>query len=244
MDRHQFTLLEALKTAAHARGEIRLYRRGKLPGLFAQRTRLHADIANQAVKDGLLEVTRVEPIGKTAIEWVRITQKGLNFLLENESPTRALEELRAALTVNQQGLPAWVAQMHKRIDEEVVQMRQWLNRLSERTIQAIERIEAAHVSAPASVPWAQEMLEYMNRRKQVGLGERCSLADLFAALREKHAQITLKEFHAGLKRLREGDMISLLPSTSSGDTPGPEYALLDGATVYYYVGPFVNEPRP
>ena len=116
-------------------------------------------------------------------------------------------------------------------------MRQQLDQLSQRAIQAIGRIEAAHWSEPipAAVPWAQEALEYLDRRKQVGLGERCSLADLFAALTEKHAQMTIKEFHAGLKRLQERELIALLPSTGNGDAPGPEYALLDGAEVYYYV---------
>lgn len=245
MDRHQFALLEALKAAALARGEIRLYRRGKLPGLFAQRTRANAELANQAVQEELLEVLRVEPVGKTTVEWVRATQKGLDFLLESESPARALEELRAALAVNQQGLPIWVAQMHERIDEiarrfadEAAQMRRWLEQLSERTVQAIERIEAEQSNGPilSAVPWAQVTLEYLDRRKQVGLGERCSLADLFMALKEKHAEVTIKDYHAGLKRLQEGEVLSLLPSTGPGDAPGPEYALLDGAAVYYYVG--------
>jgi hypothetical protein len=39
-----------------------------------------------------------------------------------------------------------------------------------------------------------------------------------------------------LKRLQERQLIALLPSTGNGDAPGPEYALLDGAAVYYYVG--------
>jgi hypothetical protein len=245
MDRHKFALLDALKTAALARGEVRLFRRGKLPGLFAQRTHLNAEVANQAVKDGLLEVTRVEPIGKINVEWVHVTQKGLDFLLESESPTRALEDLREALAVNQQGMPAWVDAMNARIDElsrqfavEVAEMRARMEQVSQRAIEAIERIEAAQASVamPAAVPWAHETLEYLDRRKQVGLGERCSLADLFTALKEKHTEMTLKEYHAGLRRLQERDVIALLPSVGNGDAPGPEYALLDGPAVYYYVG--------
>jgi hypothetical protein len=243
MERQKFALLEALKAAALQGGEMRLYRRGKLPGLFGQRTRGNAEVANQTAKDGLLEVTRVEPIGKITVEWVRITQKGLDFLLESESPARALGELREALAVNQQGIPAWVAAMNARIDAlsqqftaEVVQMRARMEQVSQRVVEAIDRIEAAQARMPAAVPWAQQALEYLDRRKQVGLGERCTLADLFAALKEKHAGMTLKEFHAGLKRLHEGDVIALLPSSGNGDAPGPEYALLDGAAVYYYVG--------
>src|SRR5689334_8189984 len=65
MDPRKTLLLEALKTGAASPDEQRLYRRGKLPGLFEQRTRLAGEIATQAVQDGLLEITRVETVGKT-----------------------------------------------------------------------------------------------------------------------------------------------------------------------------------
>jgi hypothetical protein len=245
MDRQKFALLEALKAAARHRGEVRLYRRGKLPGLFGQRTRLNAEVANLAVTGNLLEVTRVEAIGKTTLEWVRITQKGLDLLLEIESPVRALEELREALVLNQKGLPVWLAQVHGRLDElkqriteEAEEIHRRLEQLSQGTIQAIERIDAARSAElpPVAVPWAKDALEYLDRRTQVGLGERCSLADLFVALKEKNAQITIRDFHLGMKRLQVRHMIALFPSTGNGDAPGPEYALLDGAVVYYYVG--------
>ena len=74
----------------------------------------------------------------------------------------------------------------------------------------------------------------LDRRQQVGLGTRCPLADLFTALKEKHAELTIKQFHAGLKRLQDRRLISLLPGVGNGDTPGPEYALLDGPAIYYY----------
>jgi hypothetical protein len=244
MDRRKELLLNALKSAALARGEVRLYRRGKLPGLFGQRTRLHAEAANQAVQDGLLESVRVEPVGQTTVEWVRITQKGLDLLLESESPARALEALRETLAVNQQGLPVWAAHMQARIEElacgftaEVAAMHDRLAQMAQRVNEAIERIEAAQTRAPmpATVPWAREAFEHLDRRQQVGLGQRCSLADLFAALKERHAELTIKEYHAGLRSLQERGLMTLLPSTGEGDTPGPEYALLDGPAVHYYV---------
>jgi hypothetical protein len=245
MDRAKYALLEALKAAAVEGGEVRLYRRGKLPGLFAQRTRQNAETARAALQDELLETTRVETIGKSAVEWVRVTQKGLDFLLESESPVRALAELRDALAVNDQGLPRWAAQMTARLDElserfhaEVAEIRRCLEQMTQQTTQAIDRLESGKSGepVPAAVSWAQESLEYLDRRSQVGLGERCSLADLFAALKEKHAELTIRDFHAGLRRLHEGDLLALWPSNGVGDAPGPEYALLDGAAVYYYVG--------
>lgn len=244
MDQRKLALLEALKTGSLERSEVRLYRRGKLPGLFAQRTRFNAEIANEAVKEGMLEVTRVEPVGKTTVEWVRVTQKGLDYLLQSESPARVLEGLREALAVNQQGVPIWADRMYARIDElvksfsaEVDGMRRQLDAMSQRVTQAIERLEADRAEAPQpTVPWAHETLQYLDQRHEVGLGTRCPLADLFTMLKGKHADMTIKDFHIGLKRLQESKMIALMPSTSNGDAPGPEYALLDGAAVYYYVG--------
>jgi hypothetical protein len=240
MDRRRFALLEALKLAAAERGEMRLYRRGKLPGLLAQRTRANAEIAQKAVADGLLEVARVETVGKATIEWVRVTQKGIDFLLESESPVHALQELSALLAANQDGLPHWAARMQARIDAatqamhaEVEVMRQQLELVSRRVAEAIERLESRRVPTP--VPWMDETVDYLKRRQQVGLGPRCPLADLYATLKAKHVDLTIRDFHAGLRKLHEAETITLLPSAGSGDAPGPEYAMLDGPAVYYYV---------
>ncbi len=242
MDRKRFELLEAIKTGAQARGEVRLYVRGKLPGLFEQRTRETCDLANQAVQDGLLEITRVETVGKTTVEWVRVTQKGLEFLLESESPIRALEDLRDALAVHRDGLPDWAANLQAKIDSlsrdvaaEISHVRAKLDQLADRVDESLSRLRMTN-TAPTTTPWAADALRFLESRRQVGLGTRCPLADLFAALRGKHHDLTLREFHAGIRRLREGSVLTLHPGTSPDDAPGPEFALLDGATVYYYAG--------
>jgi hypothetical protein len=242
MDARKFALLEALKVAARDRSEVRLYRRGQLPGLFAQRTRSNTDVANLAIADGLLEIVRVEPVGKTNVEWVRITQQGLDFLLNSESPIRALEELREVLALNEQGMPKWVAEMNARISEharlyadEVQQMRRRLDELTSRVEQALERLESGPAANGVPVPWMNDALHYLDRRAEVGLGPRCPLVDLFTTLREKDRALTVVDFHTGLKRLRDDRILTLFPSTGVGDTPGPEYALLDQAAVYYYL---------
>jgi hypothetical protein len=243
MDQRKLALLEALKIGAQAAGEIPMYRRGKAPGLFAQRTRTNAEIANQAVADGLVEVARVEAIGKTSIEWVRVTPAGMAYLFDSESPTRALDEMREALALNQQGLPKWAAQMRGRIDElatqvsaEVAAMRERLDQMATQVAEAIERMETKKTAvSAATAPWGGEALAILDRRRQVGLGLRCPLTDLFSALKEHLPELTIKDFHAGLRQLRSAKAIALLPSSSNEDTPGPECALLDGASVYYYV---------
>ena len=63
-------LVEALKQALSDSAEHRLFRSGKLAGLFAGRAGVNAEAAAQALRDGLLEVTRTETKGKTTTEWV------------------------------------------------------------------------------------------------------------------------------------------------------------------------------
>lgn len=242
MDQRKFALLEALKAAAQHGSEIRLYRRAKQPGLFDTRDR---PIADDAVRDGLIEIVRIETVGKSAVEWVRVTKAGLDLLLQSESPARALEELRAVLQLNEAGIPIWLADMQNRLDTltnqfvaEVVQIKAQLDQLAKRTSEAITQIEQAQASAqpaPSSIAWAQDALVVLEERTHVGQGDRCSLRDLFAALQETHVALTIREYHQGLKRLQEGGLLTLLPDVPNGEAPGPEYALLDAGTVYYYV---------
>jgi hypothetical protein len=224
MDQRQFVLLEALKRGAVHTGEMRLFSRGKLPGLFAQRTRLHVEVADQAIREGLLEVKRREAVGTTTLEWVCVTQKGLDQLLQSESPVRALQELRLALDA-----------LSQRLTEEVRTLSQGLEQIAHRADEAIRRLEQERAPTPPSVPWAQQALAVLQQRRQVGLGNRCPLGELYAALKERQQELTIREFHQGLKRLQQGELVRLEGSSADGDTPGPEYALLDGAQVYYYV---------
>src|SRR5947199_10683398 len=96
-DKEEFAVLQALKQALAEPGAQRLYRSGKLPGLFPTRTGANAAAAAQAVGDGLLEVVRMEEKGKLSVAWVRPTPAGVSFLHAHESPRAVLEELHAAL---------------------------------------------------------------------------------------------------------------------------------------------------
>src|SRR6476659_7673590 len=95
-DRVEFALLQALKQALTEPGEQRLYRSGKLPGLFPTRTGPNPIAASNAVSEGLIEVVRTEQKGKLTVEWARLTPAGVSFLHAHESPRAVLEELQAA----------------------------------------------------------------------------------------------------------------------------------------------------
>src|SRR5262249_23202238 len=102
-DRFTETLLDALKQALAVPGEHRLYRSGKLGGLFPGRAGVNGEAAAFALREGLLGPVRTETKGRTTIEWVRLTPRGVDYLHEHESPLRALEELRHALKTAEAG---------------------------------------------------------------------------------------------------------------------------------------------
>jgi hypothetical protein len=247
MDKITELLIVALKQAMAGPGEQRLFRMGKLPGLFPSRAGAGAETAARALRDGMLEVVRTETRGKTTVEWVRPTPRGVDFLHQHESPVRAMQELRAVLGINQEGIPAWVAEIRQnlqalaaRLTEEAQAIAHRLDALSQRVAEGLKRAEGLAPALPdgtaAAVPWGQEALDYLDRRRAGGIPGQCPLPELFAALREKHTELTVKDFHAGLRRLHDRGVLRLLPFEGTGELPEPEYALLDGAAVYYYAG--------
>src|SRR4051794_539706 len=104
-DRVTELLTDALRLALSVPGEHRLDRAGKLDGLFPGRTGPSAEAATRALAEDLLRRTRLETKGKTEIDWVEITPRGVELLHTHESAVCALHELRATLRANQEAVP-------------------------------------------------------------------------------------------------------------------------------------------
>jgi hypothetical protein len=245
MDKVTEILLDAIREGMDGEGEHRLYRSGKLPGLFSARNSLNTEIATQALRDELLELVRTESKGKTTTEWVKVTQKGTAFLLNHESPLRAMEELKTALTVHQGGLPAWVAEMRQSLEsltqkfnEDISTLARRLDALATQVTESLRRGEQLAPRLPegvaAALSWAPLAVGYLEKRQTSGLPEKCSLAELFAAVKDKEASLTVKDFHIGLRRLYDRGVLRLFPFDGADGPPEPEYALLDGAAMYYF----------
>jgi hypothetical protein len=255
------SLVEALRQALTEPGEQRLYKSGKLSGLFPSRNGAHGSVADQALRDGLLEIIRTETKGKTVIEWVRLTPRGVEFLHERESPLHALQELRSTLQLNQQAVPAWLMEMRgalQAMDERLAaDARKWLERLdalTRRVEETLRRLEQSAPLLPPEVaeehPWAIDALNYLDRRRlaaaptlpspelgegRVGGAYSCPLPELFTALLRQHPDLSVRLYHEGLRRLHERRLVQLQPAASLADLPQPEYALLEGAAIFYYV---------
>jgi hypothetical protein len=241
------TLLDALKLALAEPGEQRLFRSGKLTGLFAGRTGVNAEAAARALREGLLEVVRTETKGKSTTEWVRITPRAMEFLHEQESPVQALKDLRTILQTNRDAVPLWLAEMQRelqalgsRLAEEAERWTHRLDALSGQVEAALRRAEAAGPEladgAGADIPWAVDALAYLDHRRTGGATGDCPLPELFAAVRDHHPELSITAFHDHLRRLHDRRALRLLPFTGPPrEIPEPEYALLDGANLLYYV---------
>jgi len=244
-DRTTELLLDALKRALVEPGEQRLYKSGKLEGLFPSRAGNAADAAEKAVREGLLEVVRTEVRGKSAFGWVRLTPRGVDFLHEHESPVRALRELRAELRCNQQALPVWLDQMRStlrtlddRLTEEARQWSQRLEGLTRLVEDTLRRLEASAPLLPPDVaeahPWAIDALNYLDRRRSGGAPHPCPFPELFAALTRQQPELAIGTFHDGLRRLNDCRAVHLQPADPLSDLPQPEFALLDAGQVLYF----------
>ena len=246
MDKPTQTLVDGLKQALNQPGEQRLFRSGKLPGIFPGRAGSNADAAARGLRDGLLEITRTETKGKVTTEWVRATPRAVEFVHQHESPVQALADLQAVLQMTQQGIPAWMAELRNelqalgdRLTEQAQKIAHQVDALSRRVAEAIAHTEANGPRPPADmaaiVSWGGLALDYQEKRKTAGMANACTLPEMFTALREKQAELTLAAFHTGLRKLHDRGVVRLLAHEGHDALPEPEYALLDGATTFYYV---------
>lgn len=237
-------LVAALKQGLAEPGEQRLFRSGKLAGLFASRVGASGEAAAQALHDGLLEVVRTEVKGKTSIEWVRPTPRAVEFLHEHQSPRQALQDLLAVLQSTQTGMPRWLSEVQagfqaqlRQIAEDWQRWQHRLDTLAGQVEQALRRLEAdGSDNGSSTVPWRQQAIRYLERRDQGQGTAKCPLPELFAALRTQWPDLSVTQFHDGLRRLRDQRAVRLLPfDRPLTELAEPEFALPDGLETLFYV---------
>jgi len=236
-------LLDGLRRALENPAEQRLYKSGKLEGLFPGRTGVNGEAAARALREGLLEVVRTELRGKTTCEWVRPTPRAVSFFHDHESPLRALQDLRDALQSSREAVPAWLADMRQQLRQTAEQLEHdaaaWLARLDalgrrvEEALAGLVR-PALPEDLAASVPWGPSALDYLDRRQAAGASP-CELPELFAALAETRPELSIVTFHDGLRRLHDHRALRLLAAEDDRALSRPEFALLDGSRVFYSV---------
>ena len=237
-------LLDALKAALAAPGEHRMFRAGKLPGLFPARTGLASEAALQAIRDCLLEPVRTETKGKLVTEWVRATPRAVGFVHEHDSPRSILRELKDVLNATRDGVPSFMANakaelaaLSANFEARASAMLTRLDDLAKRCEAALRRAETtgSAVADPVAriVPWAIAALEYLDWRSVSGGTGDCPLPELFHAVCVRFPELTLPTFHDGVKRLHDVRAVRLLPA---GEITEPEYAVVVDGKLMYAVG--------
>lgn len=238
-------LLEGLRLALADPNEHRLFKSGKLDGLFPSKSGITGDAASEAVRAGYLETVRSEEKGKIRIDWVRLSPKGVEFIHRHDSPRVVLGEMKEMLHDARLGAPKFLEsmldQLHtlgKSFAEEMQTYLKRLEALSIRVEEALRRTEAGVpvLSDPlqALIPWGLDALTYLDQRRLGGRGDLCPLPELFAALREASPKLSIADFQKGLKRLADNRALQLLPHDRNGLIPEPEYAIPDGGHMLYY----------
>lgn len=233
-------LLDALKAAVSESRDHRLFASGKFPGLFPNRSTACSEAAHEAHDLGLFETVRTETKSKQVIEWVRITPKGIAFLHDHDSPKAVLQDLKATLSTTAAGIPDWMhdtreqlAELKIEFEEKARQMLNALTELTQRVEAALKRVDAATPKLPGIlqtvVPWGVTALEYLDHRREVLAVGECSLRELFVAVGPKFPDLTIPEFHTGLRRLHDNRSVQMVRTDRPDD---PEYALLSGAEIF------------
>jgi hypothetical protein len=240
-------LLDALKTALAVPGEHRLFRSGKLPGLFASKVGPSAEAALFAIKDGLIETARTELKGKIVTEWVRATPKAVAYVHENDSSRAVLRELKSVLAATKAGVPEWLAEARQdvavlsaRFESRTEAILKRLDDLALRVEAALRRAETSAPGANAAitqvVPWVNDALEYLDRRPSAGLARDCSMPELFHAVKSRHPDLTLSAFQAGIRRLHDIRAVRLRGVREPADViQEPEYAFVQDGHLTYWV---------
>jgi hypothetical protein len=245
-DRVNELLVETLSRALSVPGEHRLYRAGKLDGLFPGRSAACVEAAEFALAEGLLQRVRVETRGRAEIEWVEIAPPGVEFLHAHESPIHALHEMRETLRANREAVPVWLDAMRAGLRDLETRLSadadRWLGRLAAmeaRLGDTLRRLEAVAPLVPVDVLevhlWAIDAINYLDRRDTAGATDLCSLPELFAAVAGHHPGLSLAAFHDGMRRLHERRAVRLMPADDPATMTRPEFALLDEGGVYYLV---------
>lgn len=88
---------------------------------------------------------------------------------------------------------------------------------------------------PGDGDWTLDVVTYLRRRQETGTIEDCPLPDLFKLARTGWPDLTIGQFHDGLRSLHERELIYLHPWTGPRyDLPEPALALLVGHEIVYY----------
>lgn len=211
-DKIALLLLTALRRALAEPSGLPLH--GGKSALFPS-SNLGKQAAQQCVDEALLQPLDDSRFG--------LTERGLDWLLQQVSPRTILDDLVRALEARQQESTALVSAAR--------QMQTTLETLRSRVDRVLQE---APTAAPSSA-WQEKVVAFLEQRRAA---EDCSLPELFNQAQSIAPRLTIGGFHDGLRQLRDDGRLYLHPWTGPlYALPEPPFALLIGHEIAYYASP-------
>jgi hypothetical protein len=213
-------LLDALGKAAAEPAGLPLFGGKTGPGLFPA-TAVARQAAQRGQDDGYLRGVATESAGKADQVVCAITEKGLEYLLQQTSPRQVLEDFVRAVEARREQVGELIAAARR--------MQTGLDALHATVAQVLPQV------ATPGPDWSAEVPAMLTQWRAAGASEDCPLPELFARLRRTRPELTTGQFHDGLRKLHDDGLIYLHPWTGPlYALPDPVCALLVGHEIAYY----------
>jgi hypothetical protein len=209
-------MLEGVNQAARAPAGLPLFSARKVPGLFPT-TATGRQAADEACHLGLIRRD-----SSADSEVFVITERGLAYLLEENTPRQVLDDVARAIESRGEQLDTIIQQA------AALQMEwQGLQRLTAGLAARLDQSRSALVE-----DGLDELHEILRDWRAAG---DCPLPELYRRWSAKHPAGSIGRFHDHLRRLHDDDAVYLHPWTGPLYTlPEPAFALLVGHEVAYY----------
>lgn len=213
-------LLDALGKAAAEPAGLPLFGGKAGSGLFPA-TAAARQAAQRARDEGYLRAAGTEPAVKAERIVCAITEKGLQYLLQQTSPRLVLEDFVRAVEARREQVGELIAGARR--------MQTSLDALHATVAQVLPQV------APPGPDWSAEVPAILTQWRAAGASEDCPLPELFGRLRRARTELTIGQFHDGLRKLHDHESIYLHPWTGPlYALPDPACALLVGHEIAYY----------
>jgi DNA-binding MarR family transcriptional regulator len=214
----QEALLAALRRLLAGGGEMPLWGRGALAGLFPSKTVSAQKAIDQLRAAGWVTIS--EPVSDKSA--CTVTASGRAYLFELENPRLLLEDLLRATESEADTLLELRAACARQLE--------LLERRTANIRSTLERLDGCCPTVAAAIEHA---LEAHLRCASPGA---TSLADLFHSLTAEIGTVTIGQFHDCLRSLHRAGRIRLAPWTGPlYQLQEPQFGLLIGHEVLYYV---------
>ena len=226
-------LIDALGRAALAPAGTPLIGSKSAPGLFPASAPAR-QAAQRARDEGLIRLIAADPAGKPERDLYAATDAGLTFLLRQTSPKQVLEDLARAVEGRHSQIDNLLA-VARETQAELVAIQGLLARLSAPQTYATGVLDKASTpvnQVPGTPDWLGDVRQLLAEWDTTG---DCPLPELYGRLLAAHPDLSIGQFHDGLRALHEREQVYLHPWTGPlYALPEPAFALLIGHEIAYY----------